>query len=498
MRAWVSGLRLDPADFAARFFNRAPGSPAVEHLRQAAQIVAGATTNGAMRDATDQLAAGMQAVGLDHWSRFLKDAQDRADASPLVQPVDDGMRQTAPPPLDPNRSFVIDHRYFSALARVQATRPRLGTAEAPAPILPPGQYRPGLDSLVRRIAGAQPGDQAQLYADITALYMQPGAHRTGETLIRAVGDAIDAGANRQTRQDILDGIAPIAEEDPEKLAGEEMGLPAILLGGTAGVLPEATVGAEAGAAAKSEVGVDEAAPVAPVAITPQIGPPNWIPRSVVERIPRIWGDGIPSRKGVGWRWANPSYNGDRVRIDQGESEPLVCDPARRSCYRSIRWKGNWTERKSNKRYDTTERKAVSYSITRISRMEMLEQTTINTTLQFPDMRINLCACLKSLSNNDYQQRVWVRGEPEQEVDDFTEVVNILYDDLGLSPSPHSRIGEILLNANEADYLKKLLSLLDRIFETHGLDLTDAAYIALPEWPQVIECAQAARRLICPL
>jgi hypothetical protein len=108
-------------------------------------------------------------------------------------------------------------------------------------------------------------------------------------------------------------------------------------------------------------------------------------------------------------------------------------------------------------------------------MEILEHTTINTTLQFPDMRINLCACLKSLSNNDYQQRVWVRGEPEQEVDDFTEVVNILYDDLGLSPSPHSRIGEILLNANEADYLKKLLSLLDRIFETHGLDLTDAAY-----------------------
>jgi hypothetical protein len=159
MGAWVGGLRLDRADFAARFFNRTPDSPAVEHLRQAAQIVAGATTNGAMRDATDQLAADMQAVGLDHWSRFLKDAQDRAEASVLVQPLSDGMRQTAPPPpLDPNRSFVIDHRYFSALARVQATRPRLGTADAPAPILPPGQYRPGLDSLVRRIAGARPGD----------------------------------------------------------------------------------------------------------------------------------------------------------------------------------------------------------------------------------------------------------------------------------------------------------------------------------------------------
>jgi hypothetical protein len=81
-------------------------------------------------------------------------------------------------------------------------------------------------------------------------------------------------------------------------------------------------------------------------------------------------------------------------------------------------------------------------------------------------------------------------------DDFTEVVNILYDDLCLAEAPYAYIGGFLLNRNEADQLAKLMSLLDKLFEMHGKALTDAAYIALPEWPQVMQCAQAARRLIC--
>lgn len=62
MRAWIGGLSLDQTSFAARFFNRPPDSPVVQHLHQAAVIVAGATTHTQMRDATDQLAAGMMAV----------------------------------------------------------------------------------------------------------------------------------------------------------------------------------------------------------------------------------------------------------------------------------------------------------------------------------------------------------------------------------------------------------------------------------------------------
>jgi len=90
MRAWVQGLGLDRAEFAARFFGAGPNSPTVEHLREATRIVAGARTSADLMAAIDQLAAGMQAVGLDRWRRFLGEAQQRAAASDLAVPVSSG------------------------------------------------------------------------------------------------------------------------------------------------------------------------------------------------------------------------------------------------------------------------------------------------------------------------------------------------------------------------------------------------------------------------
>jgi len=74
MHAWIGGLSLDQTSFAARFFNRPPDSPVVQHLHQAAAIIADLTTRTQMREATDQLATGMMAVGLDQWVGFLSKA----------------------------------------------------------------------------------------------------------------------------------------------------------------------------------------------------------------------------------------------------------------------------------------------------------------------------------------------------------------------------------------------------------------------------------------
>ncbi len=75
-------------------------------------------------------------------------------------------------------------------------------------------------------------------------------------------------------------------------------------------------------------------------------------------------------------------------------------------------------------------------------------------------------------------------------------MGFLYDDTKLAELPHACIGSILRNQDEADCLAKLVSVLDGIFEAHGLELTDAAYVDLPEWQQVLERAKAARMLIC--
>jgi len=161
---------------------------------------------------------------------------------------------TAPPPLDPNRPFVVDGRYDEALRRMRATLPNFGTADAPVPAMPDGDYQPGLAYLMLRIASARPGDLPQLYADISALYMQPGAHRTGEELIRAAGDAAEAGGDLRARRELLDSIGPIAKSDPLRLAADEFGLPgAVLVEGAAGAGIKAMEAGESAVASSRRV-----------------------------------------------------------------------------------------------------------------------------------------------------------------------------------------------------------------------------------------------------
>ena len=167
-------------------------------------------------------------------------ASNGGTASTLDAGADGGtVPNAAPPPLDPNRPFVVDGRYDDALRRVRVTPPHFGIAEAPVPAMPDGDYQPGLGYLMLRIASARPEDLPQLYADIRALYMQPGAHRTGEALIRAAGDAAEAGSDLQARREILNNIAPIAKSDPLQLAADEFGLPgAVLPGGSESIVAQ--------------------------------------------------------------------------------------------------------------------------------------------------------------------------------------------------------------------------------------------------------------------
>ena len=78
MQAMVRDRSLSPAAFAARFFDTDAGAPYVGPFRRAAQLVADAGTAAQMRDASDQVAAGVLAVGLDRWLPFLREADGRA------------------------------------------------------------------------------------------------------------------------------------------------------------------------------------------------------------------------------------------------------------------------------------------------------------------------------------------------------------------------------------------------------------------------------------
>jgi hypothetical protein len=49
----------------------------------------------------------------------------------------------------------------------------------------------------------------------------------------------------------------------------------------------------------------------------------------------------------------------------------------------------------------------------------------------------------------------------------------------------------LFNENEADLIKDTMDSIDELFDKYGVDLSDAEYIAKPEWPGIMASAGTA-------
>ncbi len=79
MSEWNRAATLDPARFAAYFFNRDAGDPVVEKLRDASTTAASARSHDDLRNAATDLVAAQQDVGLDRWSRFIATAEEYAN-----------------------------------------------------------------------------------------------------------------------------------------------------------------------------------------------------------------------------------------------------------------------------------------------------------------------------------------------------------------------------------------------------------------------------------
>ncbi|WP_373700935.1 hypothetical protein [Neisseria dentiae] len=118
-------------------------------------------------------------------------------------------------------------------------------------------------------------------------------------------------------------------------------------------------------------------------------------------------------------------------------------------------------------------------------------------LTLPNMRKELISYVDSLSDIDYQERVWVQKNfPSSNFyDDFDESIHFFYDDTSLSEDPFEYIGSILLNNQEAEAVSSLISALDDIFSKYGLHLSDKEYIELTEWIHVINAAKKLKLIL---
>lgn len=73
----------------------------------------------------------------------------------------------------------------------------------------------------------------------------------------------------------------------------------------------ATLGASPGTASAS------GASASPISLRRAAKGGGWLDDAARSKIPSEWGDGLPNTKGVGTKWEDPAYQGNGVRIDQG-------------------------------------------------------------------------------------------------------------------------------------------------------------------------------------
>jgi hypothetical protein len=130
-------------------------------------------------------------------------------------------------------------------------------------------------------------------------------------------------------------------------------------------------------------------------------------------------------------------------------------------------------------------------------MGSFEQAMTSHSFKYPNIRSELLDHLNSLSDRDYQNRVWVRHEPTPGIDydDLNNVVHFLLDDMDLERDPDTAIGLFLLDRHEVAAISQVIEALNSLFEKYGLTLSDFEYLSKHEWQKVIDAAIAARNVL---
>jgi hypothetical protein len=122
-------------------------------------------------------------------------------------------------------------------------------------------------------------------------------------------------------------------------------------------------------------------------------------------------------------------------------------------------------------------------------------------IQLPDVRNRVVWRLQGLADPEYQERVWLRGEPPRPggQDDFGDAINDFYDafDTGQAYDPDCAIGVSLRSIAEAQAVREVIDSLDRALQQSEVQPVSFEQVRQSEvWPQVIEAAGRALEVMC--
>lgn len=112
---------------------------------------------------------------------------------------------------------------------------------------------------------------------------------------------------------------------------------------------------------------------------------------------------------------------------------------------------------------------------------------MSTPIRFPEMRLQIIAALRSLSDVQHQRARWGRVEEGVNYfDDLSLNVHVLYDDCAVLPDPGAAVG-ITIHSEEVLALAELELVLGPMLDDLG-DAADEIYTKDPRWPAVVRAA----------
>jgi len=118
--------------------------------------------------------------------------------------------------------------------------------------------------------------------------------------------------------------------------------------------------------------------------------------------------------------------------------------------------------------------------------------TVSASVNYPTARWQVMLAIASLSDREYQERVWVRQEvpTEDYYDSLDLAVNTLFDDWIVLPNPQEAIGAILIDGPEIEKIRAVGELLGPLI-AELKDRPDEDYLNDSRWPLVVERSHAA-------
>lgn len=115
-------------------------------------------------------------------------------------------------------------------------------------------------------------------------------------------------------------------------------------------------------------------------------------------------------------------------------------------------------------------------------------------VRYPQLRRRLRDAVGNLCDEKYQRRLWVRGDRQSQDElGFDDTLLLVVDEL--DTFGQDIVGDVLLDAEEAEAFDRLASAVENLIERIGQRGGYADAVAVPEWVTVVQAAQSFRPLL---